>query len=309
MQILSNLFNKKKEKPKKIVSFDGGGVRVIAGIVFLKKLEVESGKKISDIFDMFVGTSAGAFNAACLAHGEMSADELKRYWSKEYLDRIMETSFFWDQASLIQARPRYETKGRVKVLQEIFGNTTLGDSRKPLVTICYDIEERSHVIHSSDITPHITYIDAVCASSAAPMYFPTYQMENGSWMIDGGVVTNNPTLIGFNHAKKFFNTNNIKVLSIGAGLNKQKISGKTSSKWGGVGWLRNDIMGMMLDSEIHNDIAKDIINSNYLRINSPIGKINKMLDDDSEENIEKIHLMGLDWWSEYKESVLNFIED
>tara|TARA_A100001011_G_scaffold400279_1_gene513789 strand:- start:18504 stop:19433 length:930 start_codon:yes stop_codon:yes gene_type:complete len=309
MQILSNLFNKKKEKPKKIVSFDGGGVRVIAGIVFLKKLEVESGKKISDIFDMFVGTSAGAFNAACLAHGEMSADELKRYWSKDYLDRIMETSFFWDQASLIQARPRYETKGRVKVLQEIFGNTTLGDSRKPLVTICYDIEERSHVIHSSDITPNITYIDAVCASSAAPMYFPTYQMENGSWMIDGGVVTNNPTLIGFNHAKKFFNTNNIKVLSIGAGLNKQKISGKTSSKWGGVGWLRNDIMGMMLDSEIHNDIAKDIINSNYLRINSPIGKINKMLDDDSEENIEKIHLMGLDWWSEYKESVLNFIED
>ena len=309
MQILSNLFNKKKEKPKKIVSFDGGGVRVIAGIVFLKKLEVESGKKISDIFDMFVGTSAGAFNAACLAHGEMSADELKRYWSKDYLDRIMETSFFWDQASLIQARPRYETKGRVKVLQEIFGNTTLGDSRKPLVTICYDIEERSHVIHSSDITPHITYIDAVCASSAAPMYFPTYQMENGSWMIDGGVVTNNPTLIGFNHAKKFFNTNNIKVLSIGAGLNKQKISGKTSSKWGGVGWLRNDIMGMMLDSEIHNDIAKDIINSNYLRINSPIGKINKMLDDDSEENLEKIHLMGLDWWSEYKESVLNFIED
>ena len=309
MQILSNLFNKKKEKPKKIVSFDGGGVRVIAGIVFLKKLEVESGKKISDIFDMFVGTSAGAFNAACLAHGEMSADELKRYWSKEYLDRIMETSFFWDQASLIQARPRYETKGRVKVLQEIFGNTTLGDSRKPLVTICYDIEERSHVIHSSDITPNITYIDAVCASSAAPMYFPTYQMENGSWMIDGGVVTNNPTLIGFNHAKKFFNTNNIKVLSIGAGLNKQKISGKTSSKWGGVGWLRNDIMGMMLDSEIHNDIAKDIINSNYLRINSPIGKINKMLDDDSEENLEKIHLMGLDWWSQYKESVLNFIED
>ena len=34
-----------------------------------------------------------------------------------------------------------------------------------------------------------------------------------------------------------------------------------------------------------------------------------MLDDDSEENIEKIHLMGLDWWSEFGESALNFIED
>jgi len=309
MQIFSNLFNKRKEIPKKIISFDGGGVRVIAGIVFLKKLEVESGKKITDIFDMFVGTSAGAFNASCLAFNDMNMVDLKKYWSKEYLDRIMETSFFWDQASLVQARPRYETKGRLKLLNEIFGEKTLGESKKPIVTLCYDIEKREHVVHSSNLTPQVTFVDAVCASSAAPMYFPTYQMSNGSWMIDGGVVTNNPTLIGFNHAKNYFDTENIKVLSIGAGLNKNKISGEASSKWGGVGWLRNDIMGMMLDSEIHNDIAKDIFNDDYLRINSPIGKINKMLDDDSEKNLEKIHLMGLDWWSEFGERALNFIED
>jgi len=309
MQIFSNFFNKKKDIPKKIISFDGGGVRVIAGIVFLKKLEVESGKKITDMFDMFIGTSAGAFNASCLAFDDMSVVDLKKYWSKEYLDRIMETSFFWDQASLVQARPRYETKGRLKFLNEIFGEKTLGESKKPIVTLCYDIEKREHVIHSSNQTPNVTFVDAVCASSAAPMYFPTYKMSDGSWMIDGGVVTNNPTLIGFNHAKNFFDTENIKVLSIGAGLNKKKISGEASSKWGGVGWLRNDIMGMMLDSEIHNDIAKDIFNDNYLRINSPIGKINKMLDDDSEKNLEKIHLMGLDWWSEFGKSALNFIED
>jgi len=119
MNIFSNIFNQTKET-KKIISFDGGGVRAIAGVVFLKKLEAASGRKISDIFDMFVGTSAGAFNAACLAHEQMSADKLKQYWSKEYTDKIMETSFFWDQASLIQARPRYEAKGRVKVLKEIF---------------------------------------------------------------------------------------------------------------------------------------------------------------------------------------------
>ena len=307
--MFSNLFNKKKEKTKKIISFDGGGVRVIAGIVFLKKLEAESGRKISDIFDMFVGTSAGAFNASCLAFHEMSATTLKNYWTKEYTDRIMETSFFWDQASLIQARPRYETKGRVKVLDEIFGQKTLGESKKPILTLCYDIENRKHVIHSSFQTPNVNFIDAVSASSAAPMYFPTYQMQDGSWMIDGGVVTNNPTLIGFNHAKDYFNSDNIKVLSIGAGINKQRIKGEISSKWGGVGWLRNDIMGMMLDSEIHNDIAKHIIDKNYLRVNSSIGNINKMLDDDSDENIEKIHLMGLEWWSEFGDETLRFIEE
>ena len=98
-------------------------------------------------------------------------------------------------------------------------------------------------------------------------------------------------------------------MSIGTGINKKRISGETSSKWGGVGWLRNDIMGMMLDSEIHNDIAKDMLCNNYLRINSSLGKINRMLDDDSEENLEQIHLMGLDWWSKFGQNTINFIED
>ena len=302
-------FLKQTDKTKKIISFDGGGVRVIAGIVFLKKLEIESGRKISDIFDMFVGTSAGAFNASCLAANAMTITELKTYWSKNYLEKIMQTSFFWDQASLIQARPRYESKGRINMLTEIFGDKELGDSKKPLLTLCYDVEKRSHVIHSSFLTPKVSLVDAISASSAAPMYFPTYQMKNGSWMIDGSIVTNNLTLIGFNHAKKYFQSENIKVLSIGAGLNKKKIKGESSSKWGGVGWLRNDIMGMMLDSEIHNEIAEDVINKNYLRINSSLGKINKMLDDNSEENLEKIHLMGLHWWEEFGEKTLKFIED
>jgi hypothetical protein len=37
----------------------------LPGLVFLQKLEAESGKKIADMFDMFVGVSAGALNALC----------------------------------------------------------------------------------------------------------------------------------------------------------------------------------------------------------------------------------------------------
>jgi len=72
--------------------------------------------------------------------------------------------------------------------------------------------------------------------------------------------------------------------------------------------LRNDIMGMMLDSEIHNEISSNIFKDNYLRINTPMGKINKFLDDDSEENLEKIHLMGMEWWTEFGDDALKFIE-
>lgn len=298
-----------KTSSKKIISFDGGGVRTIASLVFLKKLEAESGKKIVDIFDMFIGTSAGALNAACFAYGGFSADKVKRYWSKGYLDRIMKTSFFWDKASLIQARPRYENEGRIKVLIEIFGNSTLRESIKPFLSFAYDIEKREHVVFDSVNTPDISFVDAVASSSAAPMYFPTYQMQNNAWMIDGSIVSNNPTLIGYSYAKKILETENIKVFSIGSGQNKNKINGSRSSKWGGVGWLRNDIIGMLLDSEIHNDISKDIFKDNYLRINSPRGQINRFLDDDSDENLEKIHLMGMEWWSKFGDKALEFIDD
>ena len=40
-----------KSSQKKILCLDGGGVRTIAALVFLKKLESESGKKVSDMFN------------------------------------------------------------------------------------------------------------------------------------------------------------------------------------------------------------------------------------------------------------------
>ena len=91
--------------------------------------------------------------------------------------------------------------------------------------------------------------------------------------------------------------------------NKKKIDGETSSLWGGVGWLRNDIMGMMLDSEIHHDISEDILGDSYLRINSSLGDINKILDDSSDDNLEKIHLMGMEWWSNFGEQTQDFLKD
>ncbi len=71
-----------------------GSGSTIASIVFLQKLEAASGKKIIDMFDMFIGTSAGSFNAACFAFGGLSADKVKKYWSRQYLDKIMHSSFF-----------------------------------------------------------------------------------------------------------------------------------------------------------------------------------------------------------------------
>ena len=139
---------------KKVLAFDGGGVRAIAGLIFLQKLEVESGKKISDMFDMFVGVSAGALNALCFGVNEMTAKETKDYWSKEYIDEITSSNFFWDKASIIQARPKYENTGRIEVLKKIFYDKSFS---KPVSSIIPMMSCLSQPIppHEEDLLPLI----------------------------------------------------------------------------------------------------------------------------------------------------------
>ena len=93
------------KKTKLVLSFDGGGVRAIAAVVFLKQLEVASGKKIFDIFDFFIGTSAGGINALNLAGLEATSMELEEFWSKENLAKTM-TKSFWDNASFLKTKPK-----------------------------------------------------------------------------------------------------------------------------------------------------------------------------------------------------------
>ena len=62
---------------KHILSLDGGGVITLASITFLKLLEKETGIKIHEKFDFFVGTSAGAISCLALAVKRFSSRELE----------------------------------------------------------------------------------------------------------------------------------------------------------------------------------------------------------------------------------------
>ena len=216
---------------KLVLSLDGGGVRAIAQVIFLQELERSIGKPTHEIFDFFLGTSAGSANLACLAAREMEAKDILGFWSEENLKQTMSKSF-WDNASFLQTKPKYDSKGKEKVLSQYFGVQKLGESKNPMGVLTYDIESRTPRILSSYASPEISIKNAVIASSAAPIYYPTYQIEDGSWLIDGGIVANNPCLIAYSEAKKLFPNSRIKVLSIGTGINRKKISGPRSAKWG-----------------------------------------------------------------------------
>jgi patatin-like phospholipase/acyl hydrolase len=294
------------KKTKFILSFDGGGVRAIAAIVFLKQLEIASGKKIFDIFDFFIGTSAGGINALHIAALEASCFELENFWSKENLSKTM-TKSFWDNASFLQTKPKYDGRGKRELLLEYFKDQSLGEAKKPVAVLAYDVEKRKPRLLSSYKSPGIKIVSAASATSAAPIYYSTQEIDDGSWLIDGGIVANNPSLLGYSEAKKLFPGSDIKVLSIGTGINRRKINGSNSSKWGALNWLRHDILGIMLESSMFDEIARDLMGNSYLRVNSSTGLVNRRMDDTSDINLERIHLMGMDWWSEFGEDVTEFL--
>jgi patatin-like phospholipase/acyl hydrolase len=167
----------KSKKTKLILSFDGGGVRAIAAIVFLKQLEISSGKRIFDIFDFFIGTSAGGINALNIAGREATCSDLEAFWSKENLEKTMSKSF-WKNTSFLQTKPKYDGKGKREVLLDHFNDQSLGEAKKPVAVLAYDVENRKPRLLSSYNSPGIKMVSAASATSAAPIYYSTQEIDD-----------------------------------------------------------------------------------------------------------------------------------
>lgn len=295
-------------KKKYILSLDGGGVRTIATITFLQKLENHLRVPLADKFDFFIGTSAGAISSLGLAVNKMSAVDLMEIWSEENLNRTMTNSSWETHLGIMQINPKYTNEGKREVLEEFFGEKKIGDAVKPVAVTSYDIEKRTPVLLSSYGDPNISVVDAGDATSAAPVYYPTAEV-GGRYLIDGGIVANHPVLHGYVEAKKIYPNTEFVVLSVGTGLNKRPLKGKDSMKWGLIGWMMHDLFGLMVESSMDHELAEELIGKKYLRVNSALGRVNRRLDDNSDSNIERVVAMGESWWELFGEQALDLLSE
>ena len=294
-------------KKKYILSIDGGGVRTIASIIFLKELEAQLKVPLAQKFDFFIGTSAGAISCLGLAINQMSAADLMNFWSKDNLIKTMSNSSWETSLGIMQINPKYSNEGKRQVLREFFSDKKLKDASKPVAVTSYDIEKRLPVLLTSYNDPEISVVDSGDATSAAPVYYPTAEVGD-RFLIDGGIVANHPVLHGYVEAKKVYPDNELVVLSVGTGLNKQSLKGKDSKKWGLIGWMMHDLFGLMVESSMDHELAEELIGKNYLRINSPLGRVNRRLDDSSDSNIERIISMGESWWDDFGQKTLDLLK-
>ena len=289
---------------------DGGGVRTLASITFLKLLEKKLGVKIHEKFDFFIGTSAGAISCLALASKNFSASDLEKIWAPNNLKKTMQSSSWELRLGLLQSNPKYTNVGKRKVLKKYFGKTILGESNKPVAVLSYDIQKRSPVLFRSydKEDKDISLVDVGDATSAAPIYYPTAKVGN-RYLIDGAIVANHPVLHGYVEAKKLFPDSEIRVLSVGTGLSKRSLNGEASMKWGIVGWLMHDLFGLMVESSLDHELAGEIIGEHYLRVNSAINSVNRRLDDRSSSNIQRVVKMGEDWWEQFGDRTVKLLSE
>lgn len=294
-------------KNKYVLSLDGGGVRGIATLSFLKRFEAHYNVKAADFFDFFAGTSIGGLICLTLASGKTASETLDAML--ENLGIVMNKSFF-DRIMPFQCRPIYNGKGKKKGIQNFVPDMPLSAFPKHILIPTYDITNRITVLHCPN-SDQISARVLADATTAAPTYFPPVLTQNINgkkvFEIDGGVAVNNPALIALTHVKTLDSWKDcqIKVLSVGTGMDARQISGVSAKKWGLIKWATNGITNIFVQApnQIFNQACTDLIGDDYLRINSAVQGCGYEIDNTSKKNIKCLIRMGSAWFDVYQEQL------
>jgi predicted acylesterase/phospholipase RssA len=200
--------------PKRLLSLDGGGVRGIASLAYLDRIERllrdrcggDPEFRLCDYFDLICGTSTGAIIAAAIAVGFPVERIIQLY--RTMIPRL----FVTPRWRLGLRAPKYSHAPLARVLEETFGDITLGSDRvrTGLVIVTKRFDTGSPwFIHNNprgkyyDLpdAPNKDFLlrDVVRASTAAAPYFGPERLRVGGNVegvfIDGGVSPyNNPAL-------------------------------------------------------------------------------------------------------------------
>ncbi|WP_075186466.1 patatin-like phospholipase family protein [Teredinibacter haidensis] len=312
---------------KLILSLDGGGIRGAATTQFLTRLEEKlvrehSASSIRDYVDFYAGTSTGSIIALALATTDMSMSDINALYSYPNAKKIFSENKGFFEFDGVNA-PKYDGEGKTKLLKEKMGDAKLSDVPidKHVLAVAYGVESRKPVVFKSTHDGHckIPSYRVADASSAAPTYFPTKEMESPTgcedlWLVDGGVTANNPTMCAIAEARKAWSEipiDKLRVLSIGTGYRTRKINGRASSKWGALQWFtKGEILDVLTDERVVAYQVLTITNpGSCIRVNAEMTVQPGMtdvpddaMDDISKENIRRLKKMGDFWFERYGEA-------
>lgn len=246
-----------------ILAFDGGGLKGALSISILERIVKEYPNLLNNI-NMFGGTSTGSLIALGLAYG-VSPKEIKELYSIENSKYIFNKSY----AEIL--RPKYENKNLKEVLLSIFPEELeLKDLNKLVMIPSFYIGNEENawkpVFYNNmpnSFTKTSKVVDVAMASSAAPVFFPTYNRH-----VDGGIIATDPSLACIIHAiDSGFKLKNTRLFSIGTGYVYNSIKADTT-EWGAIDWIINKepdlpIISITLEG---NSQMSQLFSQNFLEI-------------------------------------------
>lgn len=220
----------KENKTFKILSIDGGGIKGLYSSTIIEHLENKYNCCMSDHFDMLCGTSTGGLIALGLSL-KMPAKEISQMYINQGIQIFPKTGKVKGYIKQALIKGKFSAKPLKNILEDLFGERKIKESNNLLCIPSFCLTKGEPWVFKYDHTVlerdnEALYVDVALATSAAPTYFPSHEIEHYSrkQFIDGGVWANNPTLVGLLEALKYFvgegkEYSDIKILSISS-LNK-----------------------------------------------------------------------------------------
>jgi patatin-like phospholipase/acyl hydrolase len=296
------------QKPFRVLSIDGGGVRGLIPLKILSEIEERTAKPIGTLFDLIVGNSTGGIIALGLtAPGDSgqpkytAKDVLKFYETS--LPKIFKKSFFRSIfTGLGLWAPKYNRSNLDTLLQGFFvGNMRLSQVVCPAVVTSYSLTRDDLSLWTSyrakkDPNTNISIADAAGATSAAPTYFAPKQivLPHGkeSYEADGGIYANDPEEVAVLEAllqNPGLKAEQVFILSLGTGQPKlKKKAGQRLDNKGVIGWLLQiNLIDLMLNASTQLEefqIGSTSLFQRY-RIQIDLDPANSLMDNVKEENL------------------------
>lgn len=267
-------------RPFKILSIDGGGIKGLYSAKILEHLEQRFKCSISDHFDLICGTSTGGLIALALSI-KVPAREISEFYEKYGKEIFPHRSKFWGLIRQTLWKGKYSDRPLRAALEKIFGEQTIADSKNLLCIPSYTITDArpwifkyDHKEGKLDRDNKAKCVDVALATSAAPTYFPLAEISYYDYkqFIDGGVWANNPTMVGVIEALTYFvgegkNFDSIEVLSVSSLNNTAGKSIGLSRQRPFIKW-KNDLFETSLigQSEFTHYMMSKFCEMNHIKI-------------------------------------------
>jgi patatin-like phospholipase/acyl hydrolase len=292
----------------RVLCIDGGGMRGIVPASFIDVLETMSGKPVTELFDLFVGSSTGAL----LALGLNVPDEKgKQKYSARDIIKLYDDCgpiIFHKERGLLGwvagvFKPAYDPSGLEGLLAKYFGETTLAEAIRHVAVPAIHLEDMRMEIFTrraaqSSADNNFSMRSLVRAATAAPTFFPAalISSSNGARLgtyLDAATSTNNPALIGLAEAGVVKANDRVVMVSLGTGNISKPIDAMRARQWGELGWvqavfdLQNDAQSSYTENVL-KDFLIDSKRDTFFRFQIGLRDMPVAMDETRKDHLDEL---------------------